>query len=267
MVIPAKCQEILTEQTKLSLNKKKEPGSIYFSWGYNRDFYSTSDIHFVNTDPSAKSGLYDFTFHQAKAQDKPDMNDYWNIRRLTVPQYDMYLGYLFNNKYDLGFEIGWNHLKYVVIDNQMMHVTGTIHGHYLDKDTLVTPDFVHLQHTNGNNYLLLSLVKRQKLIVGKHFGVSAIGKIGAGPLISYTISTIFGSHDNGRFHYHGWVTGASLGVRVNAYKYFFLQSDWQGAYAQYTNTEMGEERTGRSTQHFYSLQFTWEFGVNFPLMF
>jgi len=193
------------------------------------------------------------------------MNDYWNVGRLTVPQYDMNLGYMLNDKHDLGIEIGWNHLKYVVIDNQTMHMRGTINGQYFDKDTLVTPNFVHLQHTNGNNYLLFSLVKRKKLLVGRHFGISAIGKIGAGPMISYTISTINNSHDNGRFHYHGWVTGASVGVRVNIYKYFFLQTDLQGAYANYTNTEMGEERTGRSTQHFYSLQYMWEGGLNFPL--
>jgi len=265
-VLAANGQNTSTPQDN-STPAKKEAGSIYFTWGYNRDFYSTSTIHFVNTDPTAKSGTYDFTFHNAKAKDKPDMNDYWNIGRLTVPQYDINLGYMFNDRHDLGIEIGWNHLKYVVIDNQRMHVTGTIRGQYIDADTLVTPDFVHLQHTNGNNYLMLSLVKRKNLWMGKNFGISVIGKVGAGPMISYTISTILGSHDNGRFHYHGWVAGASLGARVSIYKHFFVQSDAQGAYAKYTNTEMGEERTGRSTQHFYSLQWTWECGVNFPLRF
>lgn len=87
-----------------------------------------------------------------------------------------------------------------------MHVTGNIRGQYIDLDTLVASDFVHLQHTNGNNYLMVNLVKRQQILRGKIFQRSGIGKLGAGPLMSYTISTILGSHDSGHFYYHGWVT-------------------------------------------------------------
>lgn len=257
----------------IELVSKKTHGTLYFMWGYNRDWYSKSTIHFENTDPNTKTGVYDFTFIDAKAHDKPDMDRYWEIKRLTIPQYDMHLGYLFNDKHDLGIEIGWNHLKYVVTDNQVIHVRGTFinpvtrESHYIDKDTLVTPDFVHLQHTNGNNYLLLNLVKRQKLWLSKHIELSAIGKVGAGPLISYTISTILGSNDKGRFHYHGWVAGTSLGLRFTFYKYLFIQTDLQGAYVKYTNTELGEERTGRATHHFYSLQYMWSGGINIPLSF
>lgn len=248
-------------QTGSIANRTKKDGTFYFSWGYNRDWYTPSTIHFVNT----KTDSYDFTFINAKAHDKPDMENYWQIDRLTISQYDMNIGYLFKDKHDLGIEVSWNHLKYVVTDNQVIHVRGTIRGHYLDKDTLVTPDFVHLQHTNGNNYLMLNLVKRQKLFTWKNYQLSGIGKLGAGPLMSYTISTILGSSDSGHFHYHGWVTGASLGLRFNIYKYFFLQTDIQGAFANYTNTEMGADRQGLATHTFYSLQYMWAFGFNFPL--
>lgn len=239
----------------------RKKGTLYFSWGYNRDWYTPSTIHFVNT----KTDNYDFTFINAKSHDKPDMENYWQLDRLTIPQYDMNIGFLLNNKSDIGFELSWNHLKYVVTDNQVIHVRGTIRGHYLDKDTLVTPDFVHLQHTNGNNYLMMNLVKRQRLITGEHLQLSAIGKVGAGPLMSYTISTVLGSHDSGHFRYHGWVVGASAGLRFNIYKYFFIQSDIQGAFADYTTTELGADRVGRATHHFYSLQYMWSGGLNFPI--
>ena len=239
----------------------KTKGTAYFTWGYNRDWYTTSTIHFVNT----KTDNYDFVFHNAKAHDNPSMEQYWQPERLTIPQYDFSIGYLLNNKSDIGFELSWNHLKYVMTDNQVIHVTGNIRGHYIDKDTLVTPDFVHLQHTNGNNYLMANIVKRQKMFSWKNFQISGIGKLGAGPLISYTISTVLGSTDSGHFHYHGWVAGASLGLRINIYKYFFIQSDMQGAFANYTNTELGADRQGLATHHFYSLQWMWAGGVNFPL--
>ena len=193
------------------------------------------------------------------------MADFFRFSSLTIPQYDATLGYLFNDRHDLGIEVSWNHLKYVVDDNQVIHVRGNIRGHYIDKDTLVTPDFVHLQHTNGNNYLMVNLVKRHKLAVGRHLQLSAIGKIGGGPMISYTISTIFGSHEEGPFHYHGWVVGSSAGLRLDLYKYLFLQGDVQGAFANYTNTWIGADKQGRVTHVFGSAQAIYAFGFNVPL--
>jgi len=255
------CLEIAVAQDSVVIKIPKKRGEIYFSWGYNRDWYTESTIHFVNT----KTDNYDFTFYNAKAHDKPDMDRYWQPDRLTIPQYDMNFGYLFNDKHDLGIELSWSHLKYVMTDNQVMHVKGNVRGEYIDKDTLVTPDFVHLQHTNGNNYLMVNLVKRFRIITGKNLQLSAMGKVGGGILMSYTISDILGNHDDGHFHYHGWVTGASLGLRFDFLKYLFIQTDIQGAYVDYTNTYLGADQVGRSTQVFYSAQWTWEGGLRFPV--
>lgn len=239
----------------------KPHSSLYFSWGYNRDWYTRSDIRFKNT----TTANYDFTFVQAHASDKPDFKDFWRFNSWTIPQYDMTLGYLFHDKHNLGIEVSWNHLKYVVDDNQIIHVRGQINGRYLDKDTLVTPDFVHLQHTNGNNYLMVNLVKHYTLFERPHFKVSGVGKVGLGPMISYTISTVLGDHQEGPFHYHGMVVGTSLGVKADIFRYFFLQTDLQGAFADYTNTWLGQDRVGRATHTFGSLQAIWAFGFNVPL--
>lgn len=256
---PVLAQSSLTPNT---VKLGKEKGSFYFTWGYNRDWYTKSTIHFVNT----TTDNYNFTFYNAKAHDRPDMQDFYKITSLTIPQYDMNLGYFFNDKRDLGIEVSWDHLKYIVTDNQVMHVKGEIRGQEIDKDTLVTPSFVHLQHTNGNNYLMLNLVKREKLWKSKHLQLSAIGKVGAGPLISYTISSVLGNNDDGYFHYHGIVSALSVGLKLDIYRYFFLQTDVQGAWVDYTNTRLGADHQGLSTQHFYSLQYKYLlFGFNYPL--
>ncbi|MFD1468006.1 hypothetical protein ACFQ48_07195 [Hymenobacter caeli] len=239
----------------------KHRGTLYFSWGYNRDWYSRSDIHFINT----TTDNYDFTLVNAHASDHPSMSDFWKFNSLTVPQYDATLGYMFNDQHDLGIEVSWNHLKYVVDDNQVIHVRGNLRGHYIDKDTLVTPDFVHLQHTNGNNYLMVNLVKRRKLLVGRHLQLSAIGKVGLGPMITYTISTIYGAYQKDPFHYQGMVFGGSAGLRFDIYKHFFLQGDLQGAVADYTFTRIGPDKVGRVTHIFSSAQAIYAFGFNFPL--
>jgi hypothetical protein len=236
-------------------------GAIYLNWSYNRDWYTKSDIRFKND----KSDDYDFTFHDAVAHDHPSMSDFWKLSNLTVPQYDLSVGYMFHDKHDLGIEVSWNHLKYVVDDFQTMRVSGQIRGYKFDRDTLVTPDFVHLQHTNGNNYLMVNLVKRWQLLAGRHVALSAITKVGGGPMISYTISSIFTSHAEGPFHYEGWVAGASGGVRLELYRYFFLNTDFQGAYAKYTNSYIGADRLGRVTHHFGSGQLIYGFGFMVPI--
>jgi hypothetical protein len=236
-------------------------GSLYFSWGYNRDWYTRSDIRFRNN----TTDDFDFTFHDAKAHDHSSMSDFWKPSNLTVPQYDATVGYMFNDKHDLGIEVAWNHLKYVVDDNQVMRAAGQIRGFHFDRDTLVTPDFVHLQHTNGNNYLMVNLVKRQRLLMGRHLALSAIGKVGGGPMITYTIASIFTSHSEGPFRYEGWVAGASAGLRFEIFRYFFLQSDMQGAFANYTNSRIGYDRQTLVTHRFGSAQLTYALGFNVPL--
>lgn len=251
----------MTVSAQNQQSSTKKHGNFYFTWGYNRERYSKSTIHFKNT----KTDNYDFVFIDAKAHDKPDMEEFWKIKSLTIPQYNFNLGYFFNDKHNLGIEVAWDHLKYVVTDNQVVHVKGNIRGHFIDKDTLVTPDFVHLQHTNGNNYLLFSLIKKQQLWQSKNLQLNGIGKIGAGPLVTYTISTILGNYDSGHFHVQGWVTGISAGLRLDIFRRFFVQSDFQGAFANYTGSELGADRVGRATHHFYSWQYMYGFGMNFPL--
>src|SRR5438045_4632837 len=43
--------------------------SDLFSWGYNRDWYSKSDIHVYGYDPRSHTN-YDFMLYDAKAKDK-----------------------------------------------------------------------------------------------------------------------------------------------------------------------------------------------------
>jgi hypothetical protein len=258
LYVPAYSQSGTPEK---SVKLGKLHGSFYFTWGYNRDWYTESTIHFRNT----TTDNYDFTFFNAKAHDRPDLSHYYKLDNLTVPQYDMNAGYFFNDKHDLGIELSWDHLKYIVTDNQVIHVKGQIRGREIDKDTLVTPSFVHLQHTNGNNYLMINLVKRERLWQSRHVQLSAIGKVGAGPLISFTISTILGNDDGGYFHYQGVVAALSGGLKLDLFKYFFLQSNLQGAWVNYTNSTLGADRQGLATHHFYSLQYIYAFGFNYPI--
>jgi hypothetical protein len=256
-------QQAFAQITPPAAKIKGLKGTFYISWGYNRETYSKRDIRFKNT----TSDNYDFVLENAPAHDKPGFNEGFNkfvSRDLTVPQYNLHIGYLFNDKHNLGVELSWDHLKYVVYDNRTYHIKGQIRGHQIDKDTFVTPDFIHLQHTNGNNYLMLNLVKMHKLRQNKYIDLELIGKVGAGPLVSYSISTVLGDHNPGRFHVQGYVIGVTGGARINVFKYLFVQPSFQYAFADYLGTELGRDAKGRATHRFSSYTVMVEGGFNIP---
>jgi hypothetical protein len=248
-------QDVNTEVKKT----KKLKGAFYLTWGYHRDAYSRSTIHFKDL----TTDNYDFTFTKAKAKDKADTENFFHTP-LTVPQYVLNVGYFFNDKHDLGIEVSWDHLKYVVIDNQVMHVKGNLRGQYVDQDMVVTPDFVHFEHTNGNNYAMVSLVKRMNLMHGNRYhSLNVLFKAGLGGLVPRTDSYVMGSHNDGPFRLSGFVIGASTNIRYNILQYFYLEAGVKGAFADYTDVKLLNE--GRASHHFFSIQYIGAAGINVPL--
>jgi hypothetical protein len=232
-------------------------GNFYITWGYQRNDYSKSDIHFRDR----KTDDYNFTLENAKAVDKPDMDDLFHSP-LTVPQYVLNIGYFFPKNLKWGIEFSWDHLKYVVYDNQMLHVHGEIRGVPIDTIMTITKDFVHFEHTNGNNYAMISVVRRIPLHIGHWNRLSTLLKAGAGGLVPKTDSYVLGNHNDGPFRLSGFVIGASVNLRYDIYKYFFFEGSVKGAFADYTNSKVYED--GRARHHFFSVQYIWSAGINIP---
>ena len=213
--------QCLFAQDSTAAKKKKMHGTFYVTWGYQKDFYGKSDVQFKND----RDDNYDITMHQVKASDRRDMSDFFN-RPLTVPQYVFYGGYFFNNKGDWGIEGGWDHLKYIVDEGQTVHMTGQIRGVQYDQDTTINYNFWHYEHTNGNNYLTVSLLKRFTFINSKsgNHKLSLISKFGGGMLIPKTQSVILGNERDGPFRLAGYLFTVGGAVRYDIYRYFFLEA-------------------------------------------
>jgi hypothetical protein len=249
---------------------KAGKGSFYFSWGYNKDWFSKSDIHFKNhsNEYNPVTGLqdnYDFTLYNLTAKDRPGFTTILTTP-LTIPQYVFRLGYYFNNKRDLGIEINFDHAKYIVNDWQTVRLKGDIRGKEYDNDTLVDPQkFMHFQHTNGANFLMLNFVKRQNLLVSKNkkHWLSAVAKIGAGIVIPRTVVNLFGEGSNNFWHIAGYCTGIETGIRYDAFKHIFLEYTAKGTYANYT--DVLTVRSGRANHHFYAFENILVLGIQFPL--
>ncbi len=249
---------------------KAGKGTLYFSWGYNKDWFSKSDIHFKNA--SIENGplvggdnTYDFIVYDATAKDRTGFAKILTSAP-TIPQYVYRIGYYFNNERDLGIEINFDHVKYVMRDWQTLHVKGTIHGKTIDQDTLISPsNFVHFEHTNGANFMMLNVMKRQRLIVSvnkKHW-LSGIVKLGAGIVIPKTEVWLFGQEMDNRFHIAGYCTGVEIGLHYDAFKYFFLEYTAKGVFANYTNVlTVGP---GKANHHFWAFENILVLGLQIPI--
>ncbi len=249
---------------------KAGKGTFYFSWGYNREIFSKSDIHFKNTTTeinatTGKPESYEFTIYNAAATDRPGFKNMLHTD-LTIPQYNYRLGYFFNNKKDLGIEINFDHTKYIMRNWQTLRIKGTIHGEYIDKDTLISPDnFLAFEHSDGANFLMLNIMKRQRLLISKNkkHWISGIGKFGAGPVIPRTQVTIFGKDLNNRFHIAGYCIGAELGLRYDFYKYFYLEYTGKGVFADYRNVLVYGE--GKAKHYFWTAETILVLGLQIPI--
>lgn len=237
-------------------------GTFYFAGGYNLDWFSRSTIHF-KSGPNA-ANKYDFTLHKLRAIDRDGLDELFSSD-ITIPQYSFRLGYFFNDKRDLGIEINYDHVKYVVVQNQKTHLTGVINETKYDMDTVLTKDFVMFEHTNGANYAMVNIMKRDNLYKSpnrKHW-LGYIFKAGFGFVYPRSDTKIMGSRRNDIYHVAGYVGGIESGIRYDAFKYFFFETTLKGAYAKYVNVRL--EGDGKGTHGFFSLEYIALVGLQFPL--
>ncbi len=238
----------------------KNGGTFFFSFGYNFDSFSKSDLHFKNTN----GDKYDFTIFNAKAIDKDGVKDIFH-QDITIPQYSYRIGYFFNDKHNLGVEFSYDHVKYVVVQNQVVRVKGTIHGEYIDKDTVLTPGFVKFEHTNGANYFMINLLKRHTLFVSpnKSHWFSALFKPGAGIVYPRSDVSMFGKRLNYKYHAAGYVVALDAGFRYDFFRHFFLEGSMKGAFANYINVYLPDG--GKAHHHFFSFEYIATLGYQFGI--
>jgi hypothetical protein len=244
---------------------KKGKGVFYASWGYNRDWFSKSNLHFHNSG----SDNYNFTLYNVKAKDRSGFSSMFETIShgdITIPQYSYRLGYYFNNKHDIGVELNFDHAKYVMVQNQTVHVKGEIHGVDIDKDTsLLAGNFLKFEHTNGANFFLLNFVKRTNFFHSsnnKHW-LSTILKSGAGIMIPKTDVTLFGTRLDNKFHVAGWLVGLESGLRYDGYRNFFIEATVKGSFVDYTDVLV--IGTGRANHSFWCFEAIVSAGFQFGL--
>lgn len=239
---------------------KKGFGTFYFTAGYNLDWFSRSTIHFKDH----STGNYDFTLYDLKATDRSGLNKDFFHTDIFIPQYSFRIGYWFNNTKNTGIEINYDHAKYVVVQGQPVHLKGTINEQQYDQDTTINPLFVAFEHTNGANFCMANFMKRYPVLHSrsqKHW-LSVVAKAGGGFVLPRTETRVLGKHRNDMYHVAGYIAGIDIGLRYDFARFFFLEQSGKGCFANYTDVMLYGD--GRASHHFFSFEYIFTLGVQFP---
>jgi hypothetical protein len=243
---------------KTPLSPKKH-GSVYFSWGYNTAWYTKSTVGIKQ--PSLGN---DYEMVKVNGHD----NKGWDYRllkqELTIPQYNYRLGYYFNSKQDLAIEINFDHVKYIIEDNQQVRLNGKLNNLPVDQDiTFSRQNGFYYFLNNGANFLLFNLVKRKNLYStnDRKLYVDFTGKAGIGPVIPHVENSLFGKKNDKGFQIGGWNAGVETALRVTFMKYAYLEFAQKVDYARYSNLKVYE---GRARQSFGTYELILSLGAILP---
>lgn len=266
------CSQAFSQQHKPAIEPSKK-GRLYVMWGYNRDWFSKSDIHLKGTyenntkiPEAARGRSYDFTLKDAEAKDAPRFNSILNWE-VTIPQFHYRFGYLFPGEHINGIEVGFDHVKYIMKADQTLHVQGTLYDsttggvNSVDREMVVGTHFVQFEHTNGANYLMASYVRGISIMKSPNLTHVIMGlvKPGVGIVIPRSYVSINDVSKDNRYHIAGIVAGLDLALRYTYNDRWFFETSGKACYANYMDvlTTPGN----KAHHHFYS--FEWLFAVGY----
>ena len=203
------------ESTKIDTEAKSafaKKGSMFVFWGWNRAWFTKSDIHF-------KGANYDFYLHDVVAHDRPSkLNlDYINPTQVSAPQFNFRLAYFIKD--DLALVLAQDHMKYVMDQDQTVEISGNISDPVYaaminnGQIDLTDANFLTFEHTDGLNYINLGIEKYKLLYEKNKFKIGWSYGGGLGALLPKSNVKLFGNERSDRFHLAGF--GLDLRTNIN----------------------------------------------------
>lgn len=242
-------------------DSENKVGDLYLYWGWNRGWFTTSDIHFRGQD-------YDFTLSNVEAFDRQssfEVNKYLNPQNATIPQYNFRAGYFINPKINLTF--GIDHMKYVVRQNQLVNINGHIEGtetiynrDYANEMIQIAKDFLIFEHTDGLNYVNFGIRRQDKLLTLGPVGLDALIGVEGGFLFPRTNSTLLSMERHDAFHLAGYGASGVLGLQISFFRNFFIQSEVKAGYINMPDIRTTMSSIDKADQQFLFGQLNILFG-------
>ncbi|QIK56029.1 hypothetical protein G7051_17360 [Dysgonomonas sp. HDW5B] len=234
-------------------------GKFYAFWGWNRAHYTNSTIHFTGDD-------YDFTLHRVVAHDKLSAVNYHNYlqpNRITIPQTNFKIGYFFKD--NMAVNIGVDHMKYVMDQNQTVSISGTVRPGFEDHvtpngDVRLTEDFLMFEHTDGLNYINSEFEYYHNFYKRGILKINGIAGVGAGFLLPKTNSTLFSEERHDDFHLAGFGLNGKIAADVLLWDLFFLRCEGKQGYINMPSIRTTASSSDKASQHFWFAQVNFLFG-------
>ena len=243
-------------QDTLVKRTAKNKGTFFIYWGWNREAYTNSDIHFQGTN-------YDFTLQDVQAKDRqsPFAFDTY-FKNITIPQYNLRIGYFLTEKYSISF--GVDHMKYVMVSTQNTTIDGNIYEtKYSKSPFLIDTNFLRFEHTDGLNYLNLEVRRQHKFYQYKKISINFIEGVGAGILLPRTNTMLLNNPRYDQFHLAGFGLGAMVGLNVEFWNRFFIQAEGKTGYINMPDIRTTMHEEDKASQQFGWIQGNVVFGVRF----
>jgi hypothetical protein len=246
--------------------KTHQKGKLYAYWGWNRGWYTHSDISFHGAD-------YDFALSKVVAKDRQttfSLNSYLNPTLITIPQYNFRVGYFIQDHYDISF--GVDHMKYVVQADQSVGISGYIsgsgtiyEGNYENDEIVIEEGFLEFEHTDGLNYLNVEVRRSDNIFDFNKVKINLTEGFGAGALMPKTNATLLNNERHDEFHLAGWGMAAVVALNMTFFEVFFIQSELKGGYISMPDIRTTMNTVDRASQHFFFSQLNIVFGVTIKL--
>ena len=253
-------------QTIAKLPYQINKGSFYAYWGWNRGYYSRSDIHFTGDS-------YDFTLKDVLANDRPSdvtSDNYLNPMNLTIAQTQFRLGYYFSDHYDISF--GVDHMKYVMQEDQFAYINGSISNTNTKYDKIynnellkLTRDFLQYEHTDGLTYINFELRRSDKLIdlsklLHMDICINHIEGAGFGIMFPRTDAKLLNNSRNDEFHIAGYGMALVSALNLTVLKHYFIQLELKAGYINLPNVRTTPSIADKAKQSIYFLQTSFALG-------
>ena len=253
------------EEIKVEKYTAHNKGKFFVSWGGNRESYTKSDVTFTGKD-------YNFTIDNMAARDKPKgwHIDYINPMRMTIPQTNFRLGYYVSDHYSV--TVGVDHMKYVMTQNQIANVTGSINLPAADAGAIHngvynnTPvnfadeTFLMYEHTDGLNYVNTEISRHDdisslfKITNTDKIQVNLTEGVGVGVLYPKTNTTLLGKNRHDDFHVSGYGTSVKAGLNITFFKHFYIQGELKTGYINMPDIRTTTSADDTASQHFTFFQ-------------
>lgn len=262
----------VSAQTDISKASNKEfeyqrKGQLSVFWGWNRAFYTNSDIHFSGEN-------YNFSLLNVPGHDKQTqlgIDPYLKLNSITIPQVNYGIGYFISEKLELTFSM--DHMKYVMSNSVTVKMDGYIKdsgtqydGVYDNEDFVLAYKFLSFEHTDGLNYVNIGLNRHVPLwssVTGNNgfWNLDMFGGAAAGILYPKTNTRLMNFDRYDEFHLAGYGFDLHAGARIIYRRHYFIQLEGKSGFINMPDIRTTTFENDRASQHFFFAQGNVTFGA------